>query len=330
MEKRRYNPLEAITGIINRSFSKRCQRLVTDFGIEESFQLAAARMKEHHGVVINASSVRQITLTHAKRLGGLVTEIDPAKSPSKQMTLELDGEMLPLVEYTSDAKDKRKHKKNFWAELRLGAVQNHLETTWKYAASFKTPDDLGDKMGSIMKRMGQDENTLVHGVGDGATWIPEQGERIAGDKYSHLIDLYHLCEYFSGAIKAWKEETKVELYRLRDICKEGRIDAVVSELKSRQEAAKDHEDLRACIQYIENRPGQFDYKSAIEKELDIGSGAIESSHRCVIQKRLKKSGTWWLRENAASIADLRTLRANGCWEKLWQQDSAEKWSKLAA
>ena len=84
---------------------------------------------------------------------------------------------------------------------------------------------------------------------------------------------------------------------------------------------KSHEGLQACIQYIENCPGQFEYAVAKEKGLPLGSGKVESSHRHVIQKRLKKSGTWWLRENAAKMADLRTVRANGCWEQLWQQNS---------
>jgi hypothetical protein len=303
---------------------------MVDFGIEESFQLAAKRMEEHHGVEINVSAIRQVTLIHAKRSEQLVTEIDPISRPSKQMILEMDGEMVPLVEYAQDVKDRRKAKKNFWAELRLGAAQNHFETSWKYAASLKNPDDLGDKMKGIMERMGQDENTLVHGVGDGALWIPEQGERVAAHKYSHLIDLYHLCDYFSDAVKSWTENTKEEVDRLKKLCKEGKIDIVFEELKNRQDIDKDHEGLKACIQYIENRPGQFNYKAAIEKELDIGSGAIESSHRHVIQKRLKRSGTWWLRDNAASMADLRTIRINGNWKKLWQQNSDGQWLLYAA
>jgi len=303
---------------------------MTDFGMEESFQLATKRMQEHHGVEINSSAIRRVTLIHARRAEQLVTEIDVAPYASKQMIVEMDGEMVPLVEYVQDATDKRKAKKNFWAELRLGAAQNHFETTWKYAASLKTPDHLGDKMKGIMERMGQNETTLVHGIGDGALWIPEQGERIAAHKYSHLIDLYHLCDYFLEAVKSWTKDTKTEVDRLKNLCKEGQIATVVQELKSRQEIDKDHEGLKACIKYIENRPDQFNYKAAIEKGLDIGSGAIESGHRHVIQKRLKKSGTWWLRENAASMADLRTVRVNGNWNNLWQQNSERQWLQCAA
>lgn len=302
---------------------------MTDFGIEESFQIGVERMKEHHGVEVNVSSMRTITEYHAGRASALFVEFPPSKNPSKQMVLEMDGEMIPLVEY-KPCKDRRKKKENLWAELRIGVVQNHGEASWKYAASFKTPDHLGDKMLGIMKKMGLNEKTDVHGVGDGARWIPEQGERIAGTKYKHLIDLFHLCDYFAGAVTAWSEDAGQEVKRLKNLVEKGCGVKVLKELKRRQKKAKEHEGLETCIKYIENRPGQFEYKAAKEKGLPIGSGKVESSHRSLIQKRLKKPGTWWLRENAEKMADLRTVRANGCWGLLWQQDYQKKTNLQAA
>lgn len=62
---------------------------------------------------------------------------------------------------------------------------------------------------------------------------------------------------------------------------------------------------RACYRYINNRPNQLDYKTAIEKGLPIGSGEIESAHRYVLQKRLKLSGAWWLLQYAKNMINLR-------------------------
>src|SRR5690606_36343200 len=104
--------------------------------------------------------------------------------------LELDGEMVPLVEYES-GKDRRKKKKNLWAELRIGVAQRFGEVNWKYATSFKSPDHLGNRVLTMIKQMGFNEQTEVHGVGDGSLWITEQGEKIAGTKYRHLVDLFH-------------------------------------------------------------------------------------------------------------------------------------------
>lgn len=293
---------------------------MTDFGIEESFQSAAYRMKEHHGVDINVSAIRTITEFHARRAAKLESFLPQKCQRSKQMIVEMDGEMVPLVEY-KESKDNRKTKKNLWSELRIGVVQNQYETSWGYACSFETPDHLGDRLKSVMERLGHNSKTKVHGPGDGARWISEQGEKIAGTNYEHLIDLYHLCDYFSAAVSAWEKETKNEVKRLKDKVKECGITEILEELKQRQKEHMNHEGLRKCIQYIENRPGQFKYKEARLKELPIGSGKVESTHRSLMQKRLKKPGSWWLRENAAKMADLRTLRANGGWELLWEQKS---------
>jgi hypothetical protein len=290
--------------------------------------MAAARMKEHHGVDINISAVRNITEFHAERAKNLIDAFSPASQASKQMTMELDGEMVSLVEY-EESGDRRKHKKNFWSELRIGVAQNHGEVSWKYANSFKNPDHLGDRMLAIMKKMGLGEHTKVHGIGDGALWISEQGERIAGVNYKHTIDLFHLCEYLSNAI-AWTENNEVEVKRLKNLFEEGKAKQVMQELRDRQNQYPNHEGLKSCVRYIENRPGQFEYKKAKELGLPIGSGKVESSHRSLIQKRLKKPGTWWLKRNAEKMADLRTVRANDCWNLLWQQNFQQKDKKRAA
>ena len=71
--------------------------------------------------------------------------------------------------------------------------------------------------------------------------------------------------------------------------------------------------VRACHRYLSNRVTQFDYKSAIEQGLPIGSGEVESAHRYVIQKRLKISGAWWKGDNTDYMLALRIMRANDEW-----------------
>lgn len=302
---------------------------MTDFGIEESFETAMARMQEHHGVTVNVSAVRKITEFHAERAQDFSRAFTRAKQPIQQMNLEMDGEMVPLVEYR-ESKDRRKNKTLFWSELRVGTAQCHGEVDWKYAASFGKADHLGDKMRLIMETMGMDEQTDVHGVGDGARWIPEQGERIAGSKYTHLIDLYHLCEYLSKAVEGWTEKPEIKVRELKERFEMGNEKEVLKMLKEQYKKQPKHEGLRACIRYIENRPGQFEYKIAKQMGLPVGSGKIESTHRSLIQKRLKKPGSWWLRENATKMAELRVARANNCWDILWQQDMYKSNRKQAA
>jgi len=136
--------------------------------------------------------------------------------------------------------------------------------------------------------------------------------------YYASIDQPHLCEYFTEAVKAWQEDTREEVQRLKKLANEGEIEEVVQELQGRQEEYPSHEGLESCLRYIKNRPGQFEYDKIRGKELPVGSGKVESTHRSLMQKRLKKPGTWWLKRNADKMADLRTLRGNGRWHLLWQ------------
>jgi hypothetical protein len=68
---------------------------------------------------------------------------------------------------------------------------------------------------------------------------------------------------------------------------------------------------------MRKRRGQFNYKEALDEGLPIGSGAVESAHRYIIQDRLKIAGAWWTPENAHNMLALRALRANKLWESYW-------------
>ena len=75
--------------------------------------------------------------------------------------------------------------------------------------------------------------------------------------------------------------------------------------------------VRACHRYLSNRLNRLDYKFALDNDLPIGSGEIESAHRYVIQERLKIQGAWWLKETAENMLALRTHRANNDWDDYW-------------
>src|SRR5438034_11748106 len=52
--------------IAHRAYSLPLQRALTDFGAEESFVRATEKLREHYGIELGASAVREHTLAHAK------------------------------------------------------------------------------------------------------------------------------------------------------------------------------------------------------------------------------------------------------------------------
>ena len=60
----------------------------------------------------------------------------------------------------------------------------------------------------------------------------------------------------------------------------------------------------------------MNYPDYIEKNLLIGSGAIESAHRTVLQKRLKQSGQRWSEKGLTNMIKLRSASMSGYWNEV--------------
>ena len=61
-----HRPFQELTGLKCRGKSWPLQRALTDFGAEKSF------VKEHYGVELHRSSIREVVLKHGERAAGLV------------------------------------------------------------------------------------------------------------------------------------------------------------------------------------------------------------------------------------------------------------------
>jgi Uncharacterised protein family (UPF0236) len=244
---------------------------------------------------------------------------------------EIDGSMVPIVE-TVPPKDKikekvdlRKHRTLVYKEARLALSHEFGSTTPVYAATMGDVHSAGKQLRSTAEAVGMNNQTSVHGVGDGAFWIAAQFEEQFGAQSSYLIDFYHLCEYLSKAGEKIPD-SKIWVDRQKQLLKNSQYNKVLSELMPHLEPADTPDEqapVRACYRYLENRPKQFFYKEALDKGLPIGSGEVESEHRYISQKRLKLPGAWWKASNAANMLSLRVLRANQRWSNYWVRQRLE-------
>ena len=65
--------------------------------------------------------------------------------------------------------------------------------------------------------------------------------------------------------------------------------------------------------YINNNKNRIDYKTYRDKGYFIGSGAIESAAKNVIQQRMKQSGMRWGINGGQYIAALRAKHESNLW-----------------
>lgn len=289
----------------------------------------ADKLKEHYGITLSASAAAVITERHAQSLQEKDT-LPAQTSRIAPLTLiaEVDGSMIPVVATgnpDTPGADKRKHRAVQWKEARLSLVRRPDEVEPTFAVTLGDTTAAGATLMQLAGAAGLTGHTRVHAIGDGAPWIAEQVEVQFGARGSYLIDLYHLCEYLACAAPSCDADPAAWVARQKEQLKAGALSQVMSELKRHIEPDRvpnEGAPVRRCFRYMDNRPGQFDYPSAIAANLPVGSGEVESAHRYIIQTRLKVPGAWWLPDNAQAMLNLRVLRANHRWDDYWDQRAA--------
>ncbi len=299
-------------------YSRRLQRVLVDFGAESAFAPASHRVREHYGIEIPVSAVRDCTLRHGKAIAVVAEEIKPRRN-AKTIVTEMDGSMVPIVQAGSGS-DGRKGKTVFWREARLCCARSAQEVEPVYGVTLGTVELAGWLWRQTAQLAGWESKTFVHGVGDGASWIVDKFEENFGEQGNYLIDFYHVSEYLSAAAQKVAHPGKEQQWQRRQQGRllNNRVGAVLRSLEKHVEPAKNAETpVRTAHRYLQERREHLDYAGARQRKLPIGSGEIESGHRHVIQHRLKIAGGWWTERNMESMLQLRAARANNWWDAYW-------------
>lgn len=315
---RELRPFCVQAGVRPRGYSRRLQRALVDFGAEGAFAPAARRVREHYGIDVPESGLRQWTLQHGRAMAVMAEKATPKKAAAIVVT-EMDGSMVPVVQ-PGAGKDRRKGKTLLWREARLCCARAAESVTPVYGATLGSVGAASLLWRQTAGLAGVKNQTYVHGVGDGAPWIVDQFTENFGGQGAYLIDFYHVSEYLAAAAftvapgkeRAWRRRQQGRLLN-------NGAGSVLRGLEKHLEPLGSKErPVGEAAQYVRQRLEHLDYAAARRRKLPIGSGEIESGHRHVIQHRLKLSGAWWTQRNLESMLQLRVARANNWWDDYWQ------------
>lgn len=314
---RELRPFSFKARIEHRGYSRAMQRALTDFGAEDSFERAAARIKEHYRLEVPVSAVRKVTYQHAAG----IQAIEPQRPRKAVPTLitEMDGSMIPLVN-PGKGQDARQGRTVCWSEVRLCCARGDGQAARLYGATLGTLESARSCWHQTAERAGLGDKTFVHGIGDGAPWIVEKFGDNFGTQGEYLVDFYHVTQYLAAAAPKIAGEKKARRWLGKQKARLllGQADKVVRTLASHQEPENAAEQpVRDAHRYIQQRREHLHYHKARTAGLPIGSGEVESGHRHVIQHRMKIAGAWWRETNAQRMLGLRIARANGCWGAYW-------------
>jgi hypothetical protein len=221
-----------------------------------------------------------------------------------------------------------------WGAASYGAGFEEAETFW-YRAYVE----------ACRRGLGTPAVRTVVLLGDGAEWIWHQGRAflaLPGVDLVEIIDLYHAYEYLwalgnavfgaeTPAAAAWVEPLKTRLYEEGPAPVQAAV-AVLAQALGIMETETETEEapaaaadesaavtaVRRARAYLRTNAARLDYPAFVARQFPIGSGAVESAGKNVIQARTKGAGMRWSGPGAQHVVSLRTLHRSGRWDAFWQ------------
>ena len=163
-------------------------------------------------------------------------------------------------------------------------------------------------------------------IGDGAKWIWNWADSFYPDAVQ-ILDYYHAAEHLHEFARDYFKDTdqgKLWAHQQKEMLSDDKVELVIKNIQGMDIAknTKTEKERNGLIGYFQNNKHRMKYKTFMAKGFLIGSGAIESAHRHVLQQRLKLSGQRWTKVGLQQMANLRVVYKSDEWHKI--KDIAKK------
>jgi hypothetical protein len=192
--------------------------------------------------------------------------------------------------------------------------------------TLRGPDALIELLAFHLHRLGASAADVVTITADGAPWIWARLDWVIAQvglepaRVVEVLDWCHAAHHLSLALQASgssEEERTARYARLRRSLKKGRSPDVIEELEGlaagQPEGAAVWREIGYLIRHSE--AGRLRYDCFRCRGVPLGSGAIESTIRRVLNLRLKGTSLFWEESNAEAVIQLRAAVLSGRWEE---------------
>jgi hypothetical protein len=322
-------PLDEELALLPGQLTPRCQEQLTRLATWMPFARAAAMFEDFTHVTVNADYARRQTeKAGAAYVAYQTAEVErlerdtppPPPGPDK-LCLSADGAFVPLVgpewaevktlvigEATPPVVEKGQPVVHVQALSYFSRLTDHH--TFARLALVET------------HRRGVERAQRAAAVLDGAEWLQGFVDFHRRDAL-RILDFGHGASYVNQVGQgAYGEDTpktrqwlNTQLHQLKHV---GPHDVLV-ELRGLAQAHPDNAAMTDALDYLEKREAQLQYPSFQAAGWPIGSGAVESGNKLVVEARLKGSGMHWARPHVDPMLALRNLVCNDRWDEGWAQ-----------
>jgi hypothetical protein len=333
-------PLDECLGVAHLPF-KMSVRAMLEIAFwaqnQSSYQRAEKILQRNNNISVNDTTIRQVT----NFVGNFVFKRDREQATEVMSKLErgelqFSGERRGVFYIETDGAAlntrQRDESGSTWRENKLGEVfttddiyywtdkhgkRQHTLKRKEYVSYIGSAEEFKKHLFACAVRNGYGEYKETVLLSDGATWIRNMKEELFPDA-QQILDYYHLCENVSNYAKQiFKLDEKRYKPWAEQVCKAlkvGEYQKVLADIGKPKERAE-RENCTNLYGYIVNNVNNIDYPTYIAKGYFIGSGAIESGNKTVLQQRLKQAGMRWNIESAQPVLTLKAKSESDLWEK---------------
>ncbi len=298
---------------------------------EEVEQVLADR-----GFEIDDKTIQAITMSFAQRVR-MAQKADEEGSfaetvEGRRVVISTDGGRVRIRKYKPGRKTKkgRRRFKAEWREPKLLIIYT-VDETGKRERTFmpiidgtlKGPNAVFGLIKYYLAKLDLDQADKILFVADGARWIWHRVQSLMSSlgiqQWYELVDFYHVVEHLgkiAALQKGWStSQRKRWCNKHRRLLLKGQVEQVIAAIR-RLCPKKCPKELRRELNYFIRNRRRMAYTTISQMGLPIGSGAMESAIRRVINLRLKGASIYWLEETAEAMIRLRSFFKAGRWNLL--------------
>ncbi|MFO1430219.1 MAG: hypothetical protein U1F76_15625 [Candidatus Competibacteraceae bacterium] len=252
----------------------------------------------------------------------------------RRVVLSLDGGRLRIRKPKRGRKTaKRRHRYTTdWREPKLMVIYvvdkegraDRRECPW-LDGTLRGPEAVFALIRYYLSRLGVGQADTLVVIADGARWIWKRVAELVADcglraeQVYEVVDFYHVVEHLgivANAQAAWTEGyrrawIKTQRQRLLTGYLGQVLDALTAVCRRKRSPV-----LQREYRYFHHNRHRLNYAKLKANHLPIGSGAVESAIRRVVNLRLKGAGMFWYEETAQEMLMLRSYYKAGRWELL--------------
>jgi hypothetical protein len=291
----------------------------------------------NRGVALDTKTVRLIAYRYAAR-ARIEQQIDTAAFEDtvagRRVVISSDGGRIRLRETKRGRKTKKGRKRytGAWREPKVLIVYV-VDAEGKRDASFapvidatlKGPDAVFALLHTYLQRLEITQADHVLFIADGAPWIWKRvpllvrALGLAAEQVHELLDFYHAVQHL-GQVAALRKDWSVKARarwrtQQRRLLLRGEVEQVIAAVRAICRG-RNSKAIRTHREYFIKNQGRMVYAKLMAMKLPIGSGAIESTVRRVVNLRLKGPSICWCRASAEAILLLRSYYKAGRWNLL--------------